>query len=143
MVLNQTIDAGAYSTSLIRVQIAEMASSTNAVTVGNSFSNAEVVAEYSFGAQSGSNQTVVFDTVETWSPAKNIRFKELARAEAIRDLSIGEILELDDLTKLRRDTKHPRTADEILWQRRQQKLTNKLLDALVDYVEFHKGTNYS
>lgn len=73
-----------------------------------------------------------------WSAEKNARFKELAREEAVRDLTVEEYKELEELSRLRRYEKHPRTADEILWQRRQQKLTRDLVEALKAYVEFHE-----
>jgi hypothetical protein len=81
--------------------------------------------------------------VECWNPKKGLRFKALARGEAIRDLSIEELAELESLTRLRRFEKNPRTADEILWHRRQQKLTQSLVQALEKYVDFHETSNSS
>ena len=78
--------------------------------------------------------------VDRWSAEHNARFKELARREALEELSIEELAELERLTNLRRFEKYPRSADEILWQRRQQKLTRGLVDALQAYVEFHQPT---
>jgi len=73
-----------------------------------------------------------------WTAEKNARFKELAREEAIRDLPLDELAELEFLSRLRRVEKYPRSADEILWGRRQEKLTLGLVSALQAYVEFHK-----
>jgi hypothetical protein len=81
--------------------------------------------------------------VEGWTAQKNLRFKELSRKEALEDLSIEELSELNSLTRLRRFKKFPRSADEILWQRRQQKLTRGLLRALQDYVEFHEAPSHT
>jgi hypothetical protein len=79
--------------------------------------------------------------VDSWSAEKNTRFKQLAREEALRDLSIEEIAELEHLTSLRRFETYPRSADEILWQRHQQKLTRQLVQALQAYVQFHETTH--
>src|ERR1035437_7549620 len=88
-----------------------------------------------------SGATISCIDADAWSAKKNIRFKELARDEALRELSIQELAELDSLTKLRRFAKYPRSAEEILWQRRQETLTRTLVQALEDYVEFHEATN--
>jgi hypothetical protein len=79
-------------------------------------------------------------TIERWTAEANLRFKELARNEALRDLSVEEYKELEALTRLRRFEKYPRSAEEILWQRHQQQLTQGLVKALEDYVEFHETT---
>jgi hypothetical protein len=75
---------------------------------------------------------------EKWNAESNARFKELARAEAIRDLSVEELAELNALTRLRQAEKYPRSADEILWQRRQHNVTRNLVHALTTYVKFHE-----
>ena len=75
---------------------------------------------------------------ECWTAEKNARFKELARDEALRDLSVEELAELESLTRLRRLEVYPRSADEILWQRRQTRLTQGLVQALEAYVDFHE-----
>jgi hypothetical protein len=73
-----------------------------------------------------------------WNAEKNARFKQLAQDEAFRELSIEEFAELESLTRLRRIERFPRSADEILWHRRQQKVTYDLVKALQVYVEFHE-----
>lgn len=75
---------------------------------------------------------------EAWNPQREFRFKELSRSEALRELSIDELAELETLTRLRRHAKNPRTADEILWQRKQSRLTRDLVQALQNYVGFHE-----
>jgi len=80
---------------------------------------------------------------DRWSAKKNVRFKELARAEAMRDLSIIEQAELEKLTRLRRFEVYPRSADEILWERREQSITGRLLSVLKEYVEFHEAPRNS
>jgi hypothetical protein len=81
--------------------------------------------------------------VEHWTPQDDARFKELLRNEALRDLSTVELAELESLTRRRRIEKNPRSADEILWQRRQQSLTRNLVRALRAYVDFHQAPDYS
>jgi len=76
-----------------------------------------------------------------WTPHAAARFEELSRAEAFGELSAEELRELELLTRLRRFEKYPRTADEILWTRRQRNLTRGLVHALEKYVEFHKAAH--
>ena len=72
-----------------------------------------------------------------WSAEANIRFKELARKDVMGELTAREWAELDSLLALRRQAKFPLSADQILWQRKQNALTDKLLSALKEYVDFH------
>ncbi|HZQ46074.1 MAG TPA: hypothetical protein VFC07_03605 [Verrucomicrobiae bacterium] len=73
-----------------------------------------------------------------WGAAENIRFKELAHKDAIGPLTATEWAELNALMALRRETKFPLSADQILWQRKQKYLTDNLINALKKYVEFHE-----
>ena len=75
-----------------------------------------------------------------WGADANIRFKELARKDVMGDLTPAEWAEFDSLAALRREAKFPLSADQILWQRKQNALTDKLLEALKEYVEFHKNS---
>jgi hypothetical protein len=75
-----------------------------------------------------------------WQTAQ--RFKELSRIEAIGVLTVEEWAELETLTRLRRMAEYPRTADEILWQRRQNSVTRGLIQAVQKYVEFHESTDH-
>jgi hypothetical protein len=90
---------------------------------------------------SGSGLNVEVNEIGQWNAEKNGRFRKLAREEALGELSIEELAELEALTRLRRAVIYPRTADEILWQRRQQSLTRNLVRALQAYVEFHETTH--
>jgi hypothetical protein len=101
-------------------------------------SSAGLVTEFEDGAFAS---TLSVQAVEDdhWTAGKNTRFKELAREEAVGRLSAQELAELEYLTRLRRFTKYPRAADEILWTRRQQKLTRNLVQAIKTYVEFHEA----
>jgi hypothetical protein len=80
---------------------------------------------------------------DSWTAEHNARFKELVREEALRDLSIPELVELESLTRRRRFRKYPRSADEILRERQQQKLTRTLVLALKNYVQFHEAARHA
>lgn len=80
---------------------------------------------------------------ETWTAGKGQRFRELALKESLDELSIEDQAELEELTRLRRSAKNPRTADEILWERRQNRVTNDLVHALQNYVEFHETSHHA
>jgi hypothetical protein len=81
--------------------------------------------------------------LDCWDAENNLRYKELARDEALRELSIEELAELETLTRLRRFAKYPRSAEEILWERRQQKVTHGLVQAVQTYVEFHETPRHT
>jgi hypothetical protein len=87
-------------------------------------------------------QMTAIETV-SWNSKKNQRFNHLSREEAFRDLSIAELAELNYLGRLRRTALNPRSADEILRQRRQQQLTQQLTQAIERYVDFIQGPNCS
>lgn len=74
-----------------------------------------------------------------WTGRSETRYRSLSRAEALGTITLEETLELEDLTELRRITINPPTADEILWQRKQKKVTRTLLEALDAYAEFHNS----
>lgn len=74
---------------------------------------------------------------QKWGAEANIRFKELANKYAMDQLTAREWAELNSLSDLRRQAKFPLSADQILWQRKQNALTDKLLSVLKEYVEFH------
>ena len=76
-----------------------------------------------------------------WSPAFKGRFAELVRKEALSQLTLEELAELESLTELRERTVYPRSASEILWERKSQKVTKELMKALEAYVEFHRPSH--
>jgi hypothetical protein len=86
-----------------------------------------------------SNESVTFapQMPDRWDAEKGMRFKDLAQKEAVGDISVEELVELDFLSVLRTRHKNPMKADEILWQRRQRSLTRAMIDSLKQYVEFH------
>jgi hypothetical protein len=74
-----------------------------------------------------------------WTEAEQKRFQELAVAEAVGSLKAEEVLELEQLTILRRAFHKPRTGDEVLWEFEQRQRTRELLETLRRYVEFYEG----
>jgi hypothetical protein len=50
-----------------------------------------------------------------WTESDQKRFKELAVAEAVGELSDDEMFELESLSQLRRAVHEPRSGDEVLW----------------------------
>jgi hypothetical protein len=97
-----------------------------------------VFTEHTVVEKSSFEMTVEAPTVVSWTGVEKARFGVLARGEALNELSIDQLIELETLTKLRRLQNYPQTADEILWQRRQEKITRSLVKALDQYVEFHQ-----
>jgi hypothetical protein len=80
--------------------------------------------------------------IATWTAEKAQRFRALAVKESLEELPIEEQAELEGLTRLRRSAKNPRNADEILWERRQNRVTNELVQALQNYVQFHEAPHH-
>jgi hypothetical protein len=132
-------------TSAVFVDTPDIVSSGSNVLVESACeSNRAEAFANNMGTRSGASGISV-EALESnhWSAEKNARFKELARDEALRELSAEELAELESLTRLRRQEKYPRSPHEILWQRRQQKLTRSLVEALKAYVEFHETPHNS
>lgn len=138
--LNQTVDAASFESSTAKVEAHQMIRSSNVIRVDPSYSNAVHITELDFGNPVSSIPTIAVEPLAGWNAAANARFKELTRQEALLELDVEEMIELEELTRLRRAARHPCSADEILWQRRQQKLTDSLLAALKAYVEFHQSS---
>jgi len=134
--------AGTFLSSAMAVVVPAVAVSGTNVDINAEYESAKpqhgVPDVQSIGAPSVFNAVVADDH---WNAEKNWRFASLAKKEALESLSIEEQLELDRLTNLRRTEKYPRTADEILWQRRQQRLTHGLVEALEAYVSFHERSD--
>lgn len=93
------------------------------------------------GVRGSSSRVIRVSPIAQWNGKTNARFNELARKEALGGISIGELAELESLAALRRSEKSPRTADQILWDRRQEKITHDLIQALQAYVEFHETSH--
>ncbi len=86
-----------------------------------------------------SQLTRTYDEPATeWTRAMAKRFRELAKKEALNTIASEELQELERLTRDRRNLEYPRTADEVLWEVRQRRVTGNLVQALKAYVEFHK-----
>lgn len=106
-------------------------------------SNLTSISPENFGfSPTGSDNAVEAVATQHWNAEKAQRFKDLSRIEALGVLTVKELAELEALTRLRRFTKYPRTADEILWNRRQNSVTSGLVQAVQKYVEFHEATNH-
>lgn len=78
-----------------------------------------------------------------WTRKMERRFEELSIAEAYSAISDRQQTELEDLSFERRRLHHPRTADEILFEYRQRKVTSNLIKAVQAYVKFHDAPNSS
>lgn len=74
---------------------------------------------------------------ERWTDAEQKRFHELAVEEAVGSLTPEEVVELEQLTILRRAYQSPRTGNEVLWEFEQRRWTDDLLKTLRKYVEFY------
>lgn len=118
-------------------------SSNTCMATATQTNRAEAISEQLKVSSIASGMTVKAIEVVRWSAEKNLRFKELARNEALQELSIEELAELESLTRLRRFEKYPRSAEEILWQRRQQDITRALMQKLKEYVDFHETPHNS
>lgn len=74
-----------------------------------------------------------------WTKTMARRFRELARKEALGTLAPEESVELERLTRDRRNLEYPRPVEEVLWEVNQRQVTANLVRALKDYVEFHQA----
>ena len=139
------LNADAVSSSpIITAAYDVMSSSLNVSVPIDAQSNfSEVTVEsLDLSSTNASISTEILD-VQHWSAEKGQRYKQLTLNEAFGKLSIEELSELETLTRLRRSEKYPRTADEILWHRRQRNLTQGLVQALQTYVEFHETPHHA
>lgn len=75
----------------------------------------------------------------SWDAASKRRFKELAVKEALGEITRTEAGELERLTILHRNHESPRTAEEIIWEYHQIKLTNSILAMFQQYdIHLHR-----
>jgi hypothetical protein len=77
--------------------------------------------------------------IDEWTTDLQKEFKELAVKEAEDKISAEGVNRLEQLAVLRRMYQHPRSADEVLWEFEQRRLTERLLATLKSYVEFYEG----
>ena len=113
-------------------------SSNTTLTVNCVFYSNSAVTSCSVLASQSSGVQLGKAVHRWWSAEANLRFKELARKDAMGELTAHEWAELDSLLALRREAKFPQSADQILWRRKQKAVTENLLTALQQYVEFHE-----
>jgi hypothetical protein len=93
-----------------------------------------------YGPTTSGVQTIpVRDEEKEWSESEQKRFEELAVAEAVGELNDDDVLELEQLSQVRRSVQQPRSGDEVLWEFEQRRLTAELLETLSRYVEFYEG----
>jgi hypothetical protein len=77
--------------------------------------------------------------IDEWTVPLQKEFKHLAVKEAEGMISPEEANRLENLAALRRVYQHPRSADEVVWEFEQRKLSERLLATLKSYVEFYEG----
>lgn len=137
------IHNGTWFSSALSIAVPAVVSCSSTAVVGEVSERSASEADLS--AQSNASDiTMRFNyDAEVWDAEKNGRFRQLASKEAQAGLPVEEEAELDSLSRLRRTQKFPRSAEEILWQRRQQRLTHNLVHALQEYVQFHESPDPS
>ena len=96
----------------------------------------ELVEKFS-NATTNQNQPQISEITE-WTPKLESKFRRLAEAKALNTLSLKGKVEFEKLMVLRRQLKNPRRGEEVLIEYRQRMLTRNLVNALSQYVSFHK-----
>ena len=138
---------GRVLTSTLVATVTTASQPVPSITIADDTHISEHISEASVSVISADSQKrefrVQLPTHERWDSKDTQRFKELARLEAFGEITVQQMAELEALTRLRRRTKYPRSADEILWERRQGILTHSLIAALQAYVKFHETTDNS
>jgi hypothetical protein len=92
------------------------------------------------GEEEGSKITVPI-THEMWTKSLDREFLELAERAAFLNATEEEMKRFAQLQVLRRQLKHPRTGEEVIWEYKQRQLTRQLVSALKEYVHFHQESN--
>jgi hypothetical protein len=90
-------------------------------------------------APSSNQSNVAKPDIEEWTSALESKFRRLAESKALNDLSLKGKIEFERLAALRRQLKNPRTGEDVLIEYEQRLLTRKLVNALTEYVTFHKS----
>lgn len=80
--------------------------------------------------------SVALRQTESWSNTKEREFARLAALRALGHASKEDEVEFASLLALRRRTKNPLSADEIVFQHRRREMEQKLLTDLARYVDF-------
>lgn len=80
-------------------------------------------------------------TDDTWTKSLDREFLELAERAAFLNATEEEMKRFAHLQVLRRQLKHPRTGEEVIWEYKQRQLTRQLVSALKQYVHFHQESN--
>lgn len=74
-----------------------------------------------------------------WTKALQRKFLSLAELEAIGEISETQLQELENLTKLRRKAKKTKTGEEIIWEYKNNQITEKLIESLSEFLKFHEA----
>jgi hypothetical protein len=95
--------------------------------------------DYSVPVKSSGNQSEVSEAeVLEWTPKLESKFTRLAQSKALKQLSLAGQIEFERLSSYRRQLKNPRTGEEVIAEYEQRALTEKLVQVLGQYVEWHK-----
>jgi len=78
---------------------------------------------------------------EDWTKQQNQKFQQLAVKEALGTISSKEIVELEYLSKQRRELESPRTGEEIIQEYQRIQITQDLLRSLRKFVNFYESTS--
>lgn len=131
------VSAGVGMGSALMLTASQLVASGTTLSIPYNFASNSSSTAFNSSKIQQSALTIGAAIHHTWGAEANIRFKELARKEMMNNMTAVEWAELDSLAALRRQAKFPLSADQILWQRKQSALTQKLLEALKEYVDFH------
>ena len=110
--------------------------------VSPSFANAEFSESESVRTEcnlaSENVQTIrLAEPATKWTKQMAKRFDELSIMEAFGKISPEQMIELEDLAQDRRNLKYPRSAEEVLWEYRQRRITSNLVKAVQEYARFY------
>ncbi len=83
------------------------------------------------------SQSEIPEPIE-WTPKLEAKFNRLAQSKALNQLSIIANVEFEKLSAYRRQLKNPRTGEEVIAEYEQRMLTRDLVQALANYVNWHK-----
>jgi hypothetical protein len=88
------------------------------------------------------NQPIISE-IQEWTSTLEAKFRRVAEAKALNNLSLKGKAQFEKLMALRRQFKNPRTGEEVLVEYQQRILTRKLVTVLAEYVNFHKLSHHS
>ncbi len=89
----------------------------------------------------GPQTVTVKEPAKEWSKKMAKRFDELAILEAFGKLSAEQAGELERLAQDRRNLEYPRSAEEVLWEYKQRRITSNLVNAVREYAHLYNFEN--